>query len=158
MTSCQAKTCTHELNSIHGSIYHKLWGDDVESRGGYGADVGDDEDGTVDVMKMLPPTPRRSRGCDGGNFSLGAAAVQPFWRWKMGTASAAPLENYGKNRASLFVKMNAYIRRWRQGNDRGPNRPWWRGQPYRPRRPRSFGPCSSPHVLPPLEMLLVVKY
>jgi hypothetical protein len=36
-------------------------GDDVESSGRDGADVWDDEDVVVDVMEMLPPTPRRSR-------------------------------------------------------------------------------------------------
>jgi hypothetical protein len=35
--------------------------DDIESRGGDGADVGDDEDGDEDVMAMLSPMPRRSR-------------------------------------------------------------------------------------------------
>jgi hypothetical protein len=30
-------------------------GDNVEPRGGDGADVGNDEDGVVDVMEMLPP-------------------------------------------------------------------------------------------------------
>jgi hypothetical protein len=41
-------------------IYHIYEGDDVESRGGDGADVGDDDDAAIDVMERLPPTPRRS--------------------------------------------------------------------------------------------------
>jgi hypothetical protein len=55
MTSCQAQICTQHLNSIQGSIFHKLWGDDVEYWGGDGANVGADEDGDVDVIEMLPP-------------------------------------------------------------------------------------------------------
>jgi hypothetical protein len=78
-------------------------GDDVESRGGDGADVGDDEDGVVDVMEM-PICQGGVGGDDGGDFPSVAAAHQPFRRWKKGSASAVALENYGENRASHFYQ------------------------------------------------------
>jgi hypothetical protein len=102
MKSCLGQTCTKHLNSIQGSIYHKLWGDDVKYQGEDGADVGDDEDGVVDVIDMLPLCQGGVDGDDGGDFHPAAVADQPFWRWKKGSASAAALENYGENRVSLF--------------------------------------------------------
>jgi hypothetical protein len=66
------------------------------------ADVGDDEDGVVDVMEMLPKCQGRVSGDDGGNFPLVSATDQPFQRWKKGSASITISENDGKNRVSLF--------------------------------------------------------
>jgi hypothetical protein len=64
----------------------------------------------------------------------------------------------GKIGHPFSVKTKAYIRRWRQGDDQGLNGPWWHGQPSRTCHLCTFGPCGSPCVLPPLYMLLVVKY
>jgi hypothetical protein len=81
MTSCQAQTCTQHLNSIQGSIYHKLWGGWRWIQGGDGADVEvDDDDGVVDVMEMLPLGQGGVDGVDGSYFSLAAASDQPLQR------------------------------------------------------------------------------
>jgi hypothetical protein len=68
MTSCQAQACTQHLNSIHGSIYHKLWGGWRQIWGGDGTDVEDDDDAAVDVMEMLPLWQGGVDGVDGGDF------------------------------------------------------------------------------------------
>jgi hypothetical protein len=62
MKSCLAQTCTKHLNSIQVRSTTNYEGDDVKYRGEDGADVGDDEDGVVDVMDMLP---LRQGGVDG---------------------------------------------------------------------------------------------
>jgi hypothetical protein len=64
--------------------------------------IEDDEDGSIDVMQMLPLRQGGVYGVDGGYFPPAIAADQPFWRWKKGSASTATLENYGKNREFLF--------------------------------------------------------
>jgi hypothetical protein len=43
-------------------------GDDIEFQGGDGADVGDDDDGVVDVMERLPLCQGGVDGVDGGDF------------------------------------------------------------------------------------------
>jgi hypothetical protein len=97
-------------------------------------------------------------GVDAGDFSPAAVADRPFRRWKKGSTSTATSENYRENRMSLFYEMKAYKRRRRRGDHRGPNGPRWRGQSGRPRHLFSFGPRGSPRVLPPLQVLLVIKY
>jgi hypothetical protein len=69
-------------------------GDDIEYRGGDGADVGNDDAGAIDVMEMLSLCQGGVDGVDGGDFPLVAAADQPLQRWKKGSASAAASENY----------------------------------------------------------------
>jgi hypothetical protein len=117
MTSFQAQTYTQHLNSIHGSIYHRLWGD-VKSQGGDGADVGDDEDGVEDVMEILPPTPR---SC--------------WWQWRWfpsGGSSISTLPEVEKGfrlrclGRPFFVEMKASIKIQRRDDARGPNELWWR--------------------------------
>jgi hypothetical protein len=60
------------------------------------------EDDVVDVTEILPLCQGGVGGDDSGDFAPVAAADQPYRGWKKGSASAAPLENYGKNMASLF--------------------------------------------------------
>jgi hypothetical protein len=74
----------------------------VESRGGNGANVGDDDDGVVYVMERLPLCQRGVNSVDGCDFPPVAVADQPFQRWKKGSDFTAATENYGKNRAYLF--------------------------------------------------------
>jgi hypothetical protein len=101
MTSCQAQACTQHLNSIQGSIYHKLWGGWRQIWGGDGADVEDDDD-AVDVMEMLPLCQGGVDGVDGGDFPPAAVADQPLRRRKKGSASTAASKNYREIRVSLF--------------------------------------------------------
>jgi hypothetical protein len=60
------------------------------------------------MIEMLPLCLGGVGGNDGGDFPLAAAADQPFWRWKKGSAAAS--ENYGKNMTSFSVTTKAYIR------------------------------------------------
>jgi hypothetical protein len=53
MISCNAQTYTHHLNNIQVQSTTNYEGHGVESRGACGADVGNNEDGVVDVMEML---------------------------------------------------------------------------------------------------------
>jgi hypothetical protein len=69
-----------------------------------------------------------------------------------------PQKITGKLGRPFFSETKATIRRRRQGNHRGPNRPRWRGQLGGPCHMVSFEPRGSPRVLPPLQMLLVIKY
>jgi hypothetical protein len=106
MKSCQAQTCTQHLNSIQGSIYHKLWGGWRRIRGGDGADV-EDDDGSVYVMEMLPLRQGGVGAVDGGDFPSTATADQPLRRRKKGSASSAASENCRKIRASFFFLIQS---------------------------------------------------
>jgi hypothetical protein len=88
---------------------------------------GDDGDGAVDVMEMLPLRQGGVSGVDGGDFPPAAAADQPPRRRKKGSTSAAVSENYRKIRASFFLDTESSIRIRRRGDHRGPNGPGWRG-------------------------------
>jgi hypothetical protein len=53
-------------------------------------------------MEMLPLCQGGVGGVEGVDFPAAAAADQPLWRRKKGSASATTSENYRKIRASLF--------------------------------------------------------
>jgi hypothetical protein len=70
----------------------------------------------------------------------------------------SPQKIMGKIGCHFFIETKAYIRRQRRGDHRGPDGPWWLSVPGGPRHLCSFEPRGSPRVLPPLQMLLVIKY
>jgi hypothetical protein len=153
MTSCQAQTCTHHLNNIQGSIHHKLWG-------GWRRILrwrwcwcwgwwiwcctcdGDAPPYTKEesVVKMAVIYLRRHQQI---NPSRGGRRIPH---------PPPPQKIMEKIGHPFSVETKAYIRRRRRGDGRGANRP------SRPCHPCPFGPRGLPHVLPPLQMFLVVKY
>jgi hypothetical protein len=69
-----------------------------------------------------------------------------------------PQKIMGKIGHPFSIKMKVSIRSRRRGDTWGPNVPWWRGLPGGPRHLSLFDPRGSPHVLPPRQMLLKIKY
>jgi hypothetical protein len=157
MTSCQAQTSTHHLKSIQGSIYHKLWGGWHRilrwrwcwclgwwrwwCRCDGDAPPYAKEESMVTMAAISLRRKQQISHSEGGRRVL---------------SPPPPQKIMGKIGRPCSIETKAYIRRHRRGNDQGTNRTWWRSQLGRPHHPCSFGPRGSPHVLPPLQMLLVV--
>jgi hypothetical protein len=66
-----------------------------------------------------------------------------------------PQKITGKLERPFFDDTESSIRRWRQGDPRGPNGPGWCGLPRWLRHLVLFGPCGPSRVLQPLQVLLV---
>jgi hypothetical protein len=159
VTSCQAQTCTHLLNSIQGTIYHKLWGEWLWisrwrwcwcwgwwiwcCRCDGDASRYAKEESVVTMAAILLQWQQQ---------------ISPSRDWRWVPPSPPPQKIMGKIGHPFFSKTKAYIRIWRWYDARGANELWWRGLPSGSRHPCPFQPRDSSRLLPPLQMLLVVKY
>jgi hypothetical protein len=130
-------------------------GDDVESRGGDGPDVGDDVDGAIDVREMLPYAKKELMVSMAVISLRRLQPISPFGGGRRVPPLPLPQKIIEKLGLHFSIVAESTMRRRRRGDHQGPDGPGWHGLPGGPHHLCLLEPRGSSCVLQPLEVLLM---